>query len=57
MRSLFVILLAANMLMFGLGQGWFGATQTEPGRNTALLETQLNAQALQLAEDRSRFGQ
>ena len=57
MRSLFVVLLAANMLMFGLGQGWFGAVRTEPGTNPAVLQTQLNAQALQIAVDRSRLGQ
>jgi hypothetical protein len=51
MRSLFVVLLAANALMFGLGQGWFGGTGPEPGTEPALMKTQLNANALQIATE------
>lgn len=46
MKSLFVVLLAANVLMFGLGAGWFGAAGVEPGRQPSVLQTQLNPDAL-----------
>lgn len=46
MRSLFIILLVANGLMFGLGQGWFGATSVEPGRQPNMMDGQLNPDAL-----------
>ena len=52
MRSLFVILLAANVLMFGLGQGWFGATSVEPGRQPSMMNAQLNAEALTISVGR-----
>lgn len=52
MRSLFVILLAANVLMFGLGQGWFGAASVEPGRQPGMLNAQLNPQALSVSVGR-----
>lgn len=57
MRSIFVVLFAANVLLFGLGQGWFGPVQVEPGRDPAILKTQLNADALQVAVDRAALGQ
>ena len=46
MRALFIILMAANILMFGLGQGWFGSANIEPGRQPAMIASQLNADAL-----------
>ena len=49
MRSLFIVLLVANSLMFGLAQGWFGAPRTEPGRQPALMETQINSQAIRIS--------
>ncbi len=49
MRSLFIILLVANSLMFGLAQGWFGAPRTEPGRQPAMMDTQINAQAIRIS--------
>ena len=52
MRPLFVILLAANALMFGLGQGWFGAATVEPGREPGMLKAQLNPQALSFSVGR-----
>lgn len=52
MRSLFVILLAANVLMFGLGQGWFGATSAEPGRQPGMMNAELNPQALSISVGR-----
>jgi hypothetical protein len=52
MRSIFVVLLAANALMFGLGQGWFGSTHVEPGRQPNMLQTQLNPDALSISVGR-----
>lgn len=52
MRSIFVVLLAANALMFGLGQGWFGSTHVEPGRQPSMLQTQLNPDALSISVGR-----
>ena len=46
MRSIFVVLVVANVLMFGLAQGWFGSARIEPGRQPAVMGTQLNADAL-----------
>lgn len=46
MKVLFILLAVVNVLMFGLGQGWFGSTRTESGRQPAFLQTQLNADAL-----------
>lgn len=57
MRSIFVVLFAANVLLFGLGQGWFGPVQVEPGRDPAILKTQLNAEALQVAFDSAALSQ
>jgi hypothetical protein len=49
MRSLFVILLVANSLLFGLAQGWFGSPRVEPGRQPAMMDTQINPQALSIS--------
>lgn len=49
MQSLFIVLLVANSLMFGLAQGWFGAPRTEPGRQPAMLDTQINSQAIRIS--------
>lgn len=46
MRSLFIILLTANVLMFGLAQGWFGTRGSEPGRQPGMMSAQLNPDAL-----------
>lgn len=53
MRSIFVVLLAVNALIFGLGQGWFGSVSMEPGREPGLLKTQLNAASLQVVVDQA----
>lgn len=52
MRYLFVVLLAANALIFGLGQGWFGSTTSEPGRQPGAMKAQINAQALSISVGR-----
>lgn len=49
MRVLFILLAVANALMFGLGQGWFGSTRTDSGRQTAYLQTELNGDALTIS--------
>jgi hypothetical protein len=46
MKTFCILLLAANVLVFGLGDGWFGHQRTEIGRSPAMLSSQLNAQAL-----------
>jgi hypothetical protein len=50
MRTLFFVLAVANVLMFGLGQGWFGPPRTEAGRQSALLQAQVNPQALTIGQ-------
>jgi hypothetical protein len=49
MKVLFILLAVINVLMFGLGQGWFGSTRTESGRQPAFLQTQLNGDALAIS--------
>lgn len=46
MKAFCILLLAANVLVFGLGSGWFGHPRSEIGRSPAMLSSQLNAQAL-----------
>lgn len=46
MRYLLIVLVAVNALMFGLGQGWFGSTGVQPGRQPDMMKAQLNADAL-----------
>jgi len=33
MRTLFVLLFLANVMLFGVGQGWFGLPPSEEGRD------------------------
>jgi hypothetical protein len=42
--------------MFGLGQGWFGGVRPEPGTDAGMLQTQINANALQIAAEPSSQG-
>ena len=46
MKVFCLLLLATNVLVYGLGNGWFGHPRTEIGRSPAMLSYQLNAQAL-----------
>lgn len=50
MKGLFILLAVANILMFGLGQGWFGTTRSDAGRQSALMQNQLNGDALVLGQ-------
>jgi hypothetical protein len=50
MKAFFILLLAANVLVYGLGDGWFGHPRTEAGRSPALMSSQLNAQALTVSQ-------
>jgi hypothetical protein len=52
MKAFCILLLAANVLVFGLGDGWFGHPRTEIGRSPAMLSSQLNAQALTVSPGR-----
>lgn len=52
MKIFFAILMVANVLVYGLGDGWFGHTRTESGRSPAMMGSQLNAQALTVSQGR-----
>ena len=49
MKAFCILLLVANVLVYGLGDGWFGHTRTEVGRSPAMMSSQLNAQALTIS--------
>jgi len=42
MRTLFILILLANVLVFGIGQGWFGLPPSEEGRDPARRAQELN---------------
>lgn len=46
MKAFFIVLVVANVLVFSLGQGWFGTKRSDAGRQPGLLQTQLNSDAL-----------
>jgi hypothetical protein len=46
MKYIFISLIVINVALFGMGRGWFGTPRTDSGRNTALLQQQLNAAQL-----------
>ncbi|VCU68013.1 hypothetical protein PIGHUM_00060 [Pigmentiphaga humi] len=48
MRSLFVILLLANVALFALDHGWFGQPISERGRDPARLRTEIRADTIQV---------
>ena len=43
MRILFVLLALANLLLFGIGQGWFGLPPSEEGRDRGRHAQEMNA--------------
>jgi hypothetical protein len=43
MRILFVLILLANVVLYGIGQSWFGASPSEEGRDPMRLQQELNA--------------
>lgn len=46
MKYLFFCLLAGNMALFAMGQGWLGETRGDAGRNPGMMQQQLNADQL-----------
>lgn len=52
MKAFFVLLLAANIIVYGLGDGWFGNTRSQAGRSPAMMSSQLNQEALTVSQGR-----
>ncbi|WP_296558544.1 hypothetical protein [Pigmentiphaga sp.] len=48
MRSLFVVLLLANVALFALNRGWFGQPLSERGRDPARMRSALRADTIQV---------
>jgi len=46
MRNVFLFILLLNAVILALGQGWFGVTPADQGRDPARLQKQVNAQAV-----------
>ena len=47
MRTLFIILFIANLVLFGIGQGLFGTARSQLGRTSELkIPSQINADAI-----------
>ncbi|AEC21793.1 hypothetical protein PT7_3253 [Pusillimonas sp. T7-7] len=54
MRVLFLVVLLANLGVLAFGQGFFGPTPIEQGREARLL-SERNQQAVQLGEPRADY--
>jgi len=52
MKIFFAILVVANVLVYGFGDGWFGHTRSEAGRSPAMMSSQLNPEALTVSQGR-----
>ena len=50
MRILFVLIVLANVVMYGIGQGWFGLAPSEEGRDPGRFRTELNAERVTLGQ-------
>ena len=48
MRSVFVVLLLANLALFGIGHGWFGQAKSQRGRQPARLNQQIREEAIEV---------
>lgn len=48
MRSLFVVLLLANVALFAADRGWFGQPPSERGRDPGRLKTEIRADSIQV---------
>lgn len=48
MRSLFVLLLLANVALFGMERGWFGQPLSERGRDPARLKMEIRPDTIQV---------
>jgi hypothetical protein len=42
MRILFVLIVLANIVLYGIGQGWLGPTPSDEGREPERMQQQLN---------------
>ncbi len=49
MRALFLVLIIANGVLYGVGAGWFGIPPTERGRDPNRAKSERNADKVQLA--------
>jgi hypothetical protein len=43
MRILFILIVLANIVVYGIGQGWLGAPPENEGREPIKMQQQLNA--------------
>ncbi|CAM3368175.1 Putative N-acetyltransferase YedL [Bordetella sputigena] len=43
MRILFILIVLANLVVYGIGQGWLGAQPDDEGREPMKMQQQLNA--------------
>jgi hypothetical protein len=43
MRILFILIVLANIVVYGVGQGWLGPRPEDEGRDPMKLQQQLNA--------------
>lgn len=48
MRSLFIVLLLANLALFGLGQGWFGQPLSQRGREPERLQQEIRPEEIEV---------
>ena len=48
MRALFVVLLLANGVLYGIGAGWFGVPPAERGRDPARLKTERHVERIEV---------
>jgi hypothetical protein len=46
MRAFFLLLLAANVVVFAIGRGWLGTPPSDAGRTPGRVAQQLNADAV-----------
>ena len=48
MRIFFTLLVIGNIVVFGMGQGWFGTPRSEAGRSPSSIQKQMNADAVRV---------
>ena len=50
MRTIFILIVLANIAVFALGQGWFGTPRSQLGRTPpAKLQNQINPEAARVS--------
>lgn len=52
MKGFVIVLTVVNLLVFGLGQGWFGTVRSDLGRTPSMSQNQLNVDAVQISRGR-----